>query len=93
MLSEETVKQIFFQSDRPRKDPLIADEVDIMQFAHNIESYVAVECARNEHARCVAIVKEMNRAVGEALDNWPPGGHRLHRSLAAGPWRWKERGW
>lgn len=72
MLSEETIKQIFFQSDRPRKDPLIADEVDIMQFAHNIELYVAVEYARKEHARCVEIVKDMNAAVGNALENQRP---------------------
>ena len=72
MLSEETIKQIFFQSDRPRKDPLIADEVDIVQFAHNIEQYVAVEYARKEHARCVEIVKDMNVAVGNALENQRP---------------------
>jgi late competence protein required for DNA uptake (superfamily II DNA/RNA helicase) len=72
MLSEDIVKQIFFQSDRPRKDPLMADEVDILQFAHNIEQYVAVEYARKEHARCVEIVKDMNRNVGEALDNQRP---------------------
>lgn len=72
MLSEETIKQIFFQSDRPRKDPLIAEEVDIMQFAHNIELYVNVECARKEHARCVEIVKRMNTAVGKALENQRP---------------------
>jgi late competence protein required for DNA uptake (superfamily II DNA/RNA helicase) len=72
MLSEETIKQIFFQSDRPRKDPLIADEVDIVQFANNIEQYVAVEYAHKEHARCVEIVKDMNRAVGEALENQRP---------------------
>ena len=72
MLSEEIVKQIFFQSDRPRKDPLLADEVDILQFAHNIELYVAVEQARKEHARCVKIVKEMNSAVGEKLETLRP---------------------
>jgi hypothetical protein len=72
MLSEDIVKQIFFQSDRPRKDPLMADEVDILQFAHNIEQYVAVEYARKEHARCVEIVKDMNRNVGEALENQRP---------------------
>jgi len=72
MLSEETIKQIFFQSDRPRRDPLIADEVDITQFAHNIEQYVAVEYARKEHARCVKIVKDMNRVVGDALENQQP---------------------
>ena len=72
MLSEETVKQIFFQSDRPRKDPLMADEVDIMQFAHNIEKYVAVEYARKEHARCVEIVKDLNRVVGDKLETLRP---------------------
>ena len=72
MLSEETVKQIFFQSDRPRKDPLMADEVDIMQFAHNIEQYVAVEYARKEHASCVKIVKDLNRIVGDKLETLRP---------------------
>lgn len=72
MLSEELIKQIFFQSDKPRKDPLIADEVDVVQFAHNVEAVVGVEYSRKEHARCVAIVKEMNRAVGEALENQRP---------------------
>jgi late competence protein required for DNA uptake (superfamily II DNA/RNA helicase) len=72
MLSEETVKQIFFQSDRPRKDPLMADEVDILQFAQNIELYVAVEYARKEHARCVEIVSHLNREVAKALDNQRP---------------------
>lgn len=72
MLSEETVKQIFFQSDRPREDALIADEVDLLQFAENIAAYVAVECARKEHVRCVEIVKSMNHAVGEALRNQRP---------------------
>jgi hypothetical protein len=68
MLSEETVKQIFFQSDRPRKDPLLADEIDILQFAHNVELYVN----RKEHARCVAIVKSINAAVGNALEYQRP---------------------
>jgi late competence protein required for DNA uptake (superfamily II DNA/RNA helicase) len=72
MLSEEIIKQIFFQSDRPRKDPLIADEVDIMQFAHNIELYVAVEYARKEHARCVEIVSHMNPEVAKALETQRP---------------------
>lgn len=72
MLSEETVKQIFFQSDRPCKDPLLADEVDILQFAHNIELYVQVECARKEHIRCVQIAKELNRVVGEKLETLRP---------------------
>jgi hypothetical protein len=72
MLSEEQVKQIFFQSDRPRKDAILADEVDIVQFANNVLAVTRVDIARTEHARCVAIVKDMNRAVGEALENQRP---------------------
>jgi hypothetical protein len=72
MLSEETVKQIFFQSDRPRKDALIADEIDIMQFAHNIEAFVNAECSRKEHARCVEIVSHLNKEVAQALKNQRP---------------------
>lgn len=71
-LSEETVKQIFFQSDQPRKNALIADEVDILQFAENIAAYVQVECVRKEHIRCVGIVRDMNSAVADALNNQRP---------------------
>ena len=72
MLSEELVKQIFFQSDRPRKDAIIADEVDIMQFAEKLIAVARIEILREEHARCVKIVSEMNREVGNALANQRP---------------------
>ena len=72
MLSEETIKQIFFLSDKPRKDPLMADDVDILQFAQNIEAFVAVDYARKEHERCVKIVKDLNPEVARALDNQRP---------------------
>jgi hypothetical protein len=72
MLSEELIKQIFFQSDRPRRDPILANDVDIVQFAQNIESVVRIEAARTEHARCVSIVSDLNREVAKALDNQRP---------------------
>ena len=72
MLSEETIKQVFFYCDLHEPNAVVADDVDIVQFAHRIEQMVAVEYARKEHARCVAIVKEMNRNVGEALENQRP---------------------
>lgn len=68
MLSEELIKQIFFQSDRPRKDAILADEVDIVQFANNVIAVARLEIAKQEHARCVKIVKDMNRVVGETLE-------------------------
>lgn len=71
-LSEETVKQIFFYSDKPIKDALLADEVDIVQFANNVAEYVKKQYAVEEHARCVKIVRDMNPEVAKALENQRP---------------------
>lgn len=68
MLSEETIKQIFFQSDRPRKDAVLADEVDIVQFAEHIEAFVAVEYARKERDTCIEFVRSLNVEVAKALE-------------------------
>lgn len=72
MLSEDLIKQIYFHSDRPRKDALVADEVDIVQFAKNIEAMVRLEAFYEEHQRCVKIVSDMNSEVGKALNNQRP---------------------
>ena len=71
-LSEELVKQIFFQSDRPRKDAVLADEVDILQFANNVIAVTRLEIAKAEHQRCVKIVNDMNPEVARALGNQRP---------------------
>ena len=71
-ISEELAKQIFFQSDRPAKDALLADEVDIVQFANNVIAVTKAEIARAEHQRCVKIVADMNPEVARALDNQRP---------------------
>jgi hypothetical protein len=72
MLSEETVKQIFFYCDVYGPDALIADEVDICQFADKIVQYVRPLIAKEEHQRCVNIVGDMNKEVGRALLNQRP---------------------
>ena len=71
-LNEELIKQIFFQSDRPRKDALLADEVDIVQFAEKLEAVLSPLIAREEHQRCVKIVSHMNREVACGLENMRP---------------------
>ena len=71
-LSEELVKQVFFYSDEKRPDPLIADEVDILQFAEKIEAVLRPMIAAEEHQRCVTIVSHMNREVANALANQRP---------------------
>lgn len=71
-MDEETIKQVFFQSDRPRKNALLADGVDVVQFANNIASLVRVRTARNEHQRCVRIVSEFNEDIARKLDLLKP---------------------
>jgi hypothetical protein len=72
MLNEEIVKQIFFYCDVYGPDALIADEVDICQFADKIVQYVTPMIAQKEHLRCVEIVGNMNKEVGRALLNQRP---------------------
>ena len=71
-LSEELVKQVFFYSDEKRPDPLIADEVDILQFAQKLESVLRPMIAAEEHKRCVTIVAHMNREVANGLQSQHP---------------------
>ena len=71
-LSEELVKQIFFYSDEKRLDALIADEVDIVQFAEKLEAVLRPLISAEEHKRCVSIVAHMNREVANGLQSQRP---------------------
>jgi hypothetical protein len=71
-LSEEEIKQIFFYCDEKSPNAIYADEVDIIQFAHKIAAYVAPILSMKEHQRCVQIVSDMNKEVGNALNNQRP---------------------
>jgi hypothetical protein len=72
MLNEEIIKQIYFYCDEKLPNAIYADEVDIIQFAEKIAAYVAPMVAAREHRRCVEIVRDMNKAVAEALENQRP---------------------
>jgi hypothetical protein len=71
-LNEELVKQIFFYSDEKRPDALIADEVDILQFAEKLEAFLRPLIEAEEHRRCVTIVAHMNREVANGLQSQRP---------------------
>ena len=71
-LSEDLVKQVFFYSDEKRPDPLIADEVDILQFAQKLEAVLRPLITAEEHKRCVKIVAHMNREVANSLAGQRP---------------------
>ena len=72
MLSEETITQIFFYCDLHEPNAVVADDVDIVQFAHKIAAYVEPIIAAKEHQRCVQIVSHMNPEVSRSLENQRP---------------------
>ena len=72
MLSEETIKQIFFYCDLHEPNAVVADDVDIVQFAHKIAAYVEPIIAAKEHRICVKIVSHMNQEVSRSLENQRP---------------------
>lgn len=71
-MDESTIKQVFFQSDRPRKNALIADGVDIIQFAQNIAAIVRIRAAQAEHRRCVNIISHYNLELSQELEKRKP---------------------
>lgn len=72
MLSEETIKQIFFYCDLHEPNALVADDVDIVQFAHKLEAFLRPIISAEEHQRCVKIVNDMNPEVARSLGNQRP---------------------
>ena len=72
MLSEETIKQIFFYCDLHEPNAVVADDVDIVQFANKIAAFVEPIIAAKEHQRCVKIVSHMNPEVSRSLENQRP---------------------
>jgi hypothetical protein len=77
MLSEESIKQIFFYCDQHEPNAVVADDVDIYQFAQKVAAFVQPMIALKEHQRCVKIVKDMNTEVARALENQRPTANDL----------------
>jgi hypothetical protein len=71
-LSEDEIKQIYFYCDEKLPNAIYADEVDIIQFANKVVLYAVSKFVLQEHERCVTIVKDMNREVGNSLENQRP---------------------
>ena len=66
-LPEEKVKQIFFDSDKVREGVIVATDVDIEQFAHNIEEYIAPLYIQKEREACIGFVQSINPEVAHEL--------------------------
>ena len=68
MLSEEKIKQLYFNTDERMPGALVAEEVDLIAFAHEIEKEVALDYARKERNACIEFVASLNPEVAKKLD-------------------------
>jgi len=69
MLSENVIKQIYFQTEE-KGGPI--GEVDIFEFARKIQAAITPTIQLREHQRCVKIVCELNKEVGRKLSTLRP---------------------
>ena len=69
-MTDDMIKQVFFYCEN--KGGLIADGVDILEFARKIEAVLTPTIQLREHQRCVKIVSELNKEVGKKLATLRP---------------------
>lgn len=72
-MDENLVKQIFFYCKNNDPNGLYTDptdeSLDILEFANKIEAVLKHEIRLKEHARCVEIVRSMNKDVARVLED------------------------
>ena len=71
-IDEDLVKQVFFYVDDKDPNGVYADNVNLLDFAQKFYALIRREVAREEHARCVEIVSQMNREVANKLNTQRP---------------------
>jgi hypothetical protein len=73
MISEDLVKQIFFYCKNNDPNGLYTDptdeSLDILEYARKIEAVISDQVRLKEHARCVEIVRSMNKDVARVLED------------------------
>lgn len=72
-MDESLVKQIFFYCKNNDPNGLYTDptdeSLDVLEFANKIEAVVSDRIRLKEHARCVEIVRSMNKDVARVLED------------------------
>jgi hypothetical protein len=73
MLSEDLIKQIFFYCNNNDPKGLYTDPsgepLDIIEYARKIEQVISDQVRLKEHARCVEIVRSLNKDVARVLED------------------------
>ena len=75
-ITEADIRQIYFHCKNNNPEGLYHnkdDELDIIEFGEKIGAYVAYHAAqeakRDEHIRCVELVRQVNPTVADYLDD------------------------
>ena len=73
MISEDLIKQIFFYCNNNDPKGLYTDPsdepLDIIEYARKIEAVLQDQIRLKEHARCVEIVRSLNKDVARVLED------------------------
>ena len=73
MISEDLIKQIFFYCKNNDPNGLYTDPsdepLDIIEYARKLDAVISDQVRLKEHARCVEIVRSLNKDVARFLEN------------------------
>ena len=73
MISEDLIKQIFFYCKNNDPNGLYTDPsdepLDIIEYARKLEAVISDQVRLKEHARCVEIVRSLNKDVARVLED------------------------
>lgn len=80
MISEDTVKQVYFYCNNNDPNGLYTDpqdeSLDVLEFARKLEAVIEKDMETRiklrEHTRCVEIVRDMNKFIAKQLENQKP---------------------
>jgi hypothetical protein len=70
MLTDLQIKSVFLECDNENPNGMYANDVDLLEFAKKLETFLGAESARREQAKCIKFVRSLNVEVSKALEDW-----------------------
>lgn len=70
MLTQDQIREIFFQSSHPRVGAVLATDIDYVQFAENVVKAVEYETAKKAYRDVIWEAKKLNENIGRELEVW-----------------------
>lgn len=66
-VTEDDVKTAYMNCKEDRDDPIIAEEVHIVEYAENLIGIIGPRIAKAELEECIKVVQALNPAVADKL--------------------------